>query len=115
MILFSLIPKNFRWLLMGSYGPLSHYGVSRQIQRFSSGLGGLQWLLDVMAKVRNLTSSLEGFFEFFRDGYRVIKISCLSNRGGRFLEVSEYHSGAHRGSIRIPEGRRGAGFSLFEF
>jgi hypothetical protein len=31
------------------------------------------------------------------------------------VEVSEYHSGAHRGSIRIQEGRRGAGWSLFEF
>jgi hypothetical protein len=79
------------------------------------GLGGLCWLLDLIAKVRNSTPSLEGFFEFFRDGYRVIEISCLSNHGGRFLEVSEYHSSAHQGSIRIPEGRRGAGWSLFEF
>jgi hypothetical protein len=31
------------------------------------------------------------------------------------VEVTEYHSGTHRGSIRIPEGRRGAGWSVFEF
>ena len=31
------------------------------------------------------------------------------------MEVTEYHSGTHRGSIRIPEGRRGAGWSVFEF
>ena len=58
---------------------------------------------------------MDGFFEFFRDGYRVLEVSCLSNRGGRFLDISEYHSGAHRGNIRLPEGRRGAGWSLFEF
>lgn len=29
--------------------------------------------------------------------------------------MSEYHSGAHRCSIRIPEGRRGVRWSLFEF
>jgi hypothetical protein len=31
------------------------------------------------------------------------------------VEVTEYHSGTHRGSIRIPEERRGAGWSVFEF
>ena len=31
------------------------------------------------------------------------------------MEVIEYHSGAHRGSIRIPKGRWGAGWFLFEF
>uniref|UniRef100_A0A2N9EBT0 Reverse transcriptase domain-containing protein n=1 Tax=Fagus sylvatica TaxID=28930 RepID=A0A2N9EBT0_FAGSY len=41
--------------------------------------------------------------------------SCLSNRGRRFVEITEYHSGKLRGSIRIPEGRRGARWSLFEF
>ncbi len=79
------------------------------------GLGGLRWLVNVILKLCNLACTLDGFFEFFRDGYRVLEISCLSNRGGRFLDISEYHSGAHRGSIRLPEGRRGAGWSLFEF
>jgi hypothetical protein len=31
------------------------------------------------------------------------------------VEVTEYHSGTHHGSIRIPEGRRGARWSVFEF
>lgn len=79
------------------------------------GLGGLRWLVNVILKLRNWNGTLAGFFEFLRDGYRVIEISCLSDYGGRFLDVSEYHSGAHRGNIRIPKGRRGAGRSLFEF
>uniref|UniRef100_A0A2N9IJZ1 Reverse transcriptase domain-containing protein n=1 Tax=Fagus sylvatica TaxID=28930 RepID=A0A2N9IJZ1_FAGSY len=79
------------------------------------GLTGLRWLLDVFAKLRAKNQSIEGFFEFHRDGYRVIELSCLANRGGRYVEISEYHSGTHRGSVRIPEGRRGAGWSLFEF
>ena len=45
----------------------------------------------------------------------MLELSCLSNRGGRFLDILEYHSGAHRGSIWLPKGRRGAGWSLFEF
>jgi hypothetical protein len=79
------------------------------------GLGGLRWLVNVIFKLRNSTCTLEGFFEFFRDRYRVLELSCLSNRGGRFLDISEYHSGAQRGSIRLPEGRQGVGWSLFEF
>uniref|UniRef100_A0A2N9G2D1 Reverse transcriptase domain-containing protein n=1 Tax=Fagus sylvatica TaxID=28930 RepID=A0A2N9G2D1_FAGSY len=79
------------------------------------GLGGLRWLVNMLLKLRNSACTLDGFFEFFRDGYRVVKLSCLSNSGGRFLDISEYHSGARRGSIRLPEGRRGAGWSLFEF
>jgi hypothetical protein len=80
-----------------------------------AGLTGLRWILDVFAKLRAKNQSIEGFFEFLRDGYRVIELSCLANRGGRYVEISEYHSGTHRGSVRIPEGRRGAGWSLFEF
>ncbi len=79
------------------------------------GHEGLRWMLDVFIKLRKLNQNLEGFFEFHRDGYRILEFSCLANCGGRFVEVTEYHSGAHRGSIRIPEGRRGAGWSVFEF
>ena len=45
----------------------------------------------------------------------MLEFSCHANQGGRFLEVSEYHSGNQRGSIRVPEGRRGAGWLVFEF
>ena len=72
-------------------------------------------MLDMLAKLHDHTQKLEGFFEFLRDGYRTREFSCLSNRGGRFMEVSEYHNGALCGSIRIPKGRRGVGWSLFEF
>ena len=79
------------------------------------GFSGLRWMLEMLIKLRQLTQKLDGFFEFFQDGYRIIEFSCLSNRGGRFVEVLEYHSGAHPGSIRIPEGRRSSGWLLFEF
>jgi hypothetical protein len=54
-----------------------------------------------------------GIFHFKRDGYRTLEFSCLSNRGGRFVELSEFHGGSQRGSIRIPEGRHGEGWALF--
>ena len=72
-------------------------------------------MLDILAKIRNPNQTLEGFFVFHRDGYRVLEFSCLANRGGRIVEITEYHSGTHQGCIRIPEGRKGAGWSVFEF
>jgi hypothetical protein len=100
-------------------GRMDPYHIMERRGRFRGslwlGMGGLRWLVNVILKICTLACTLEGFFEFFRDGYRVLEISCLSNRGGRFLDISEYHSGARRGSIGLPEGRRGAGWSLFEF
>ena len=67
-----------------------------------------------MGKLKDLPSSLAGHFQFMRDGYRTLELSCLSNRGGRFVELVEYHGGAQRGNLRIPEGRRGMGWVKFE-
>ena len=59
-------------------------------------------------------SHLEGFFRFFRDGYRILELSCLKNRGGRFIELCDYHSGSQQGNLRIPEGKGGAGWTRFD-
>jgi hypothetical protein len=78
------------------------------------GLRGLRWALEEMGKLKDLASSQAGHFQFMRDGYRTLELSCLSNRGGRFVELVEYHGGAQRGNLRIPEGRRGVGWVKFE-
>jgi hypothetical protein len=59
-------------------------------------------------------SHLEGFFRFFRDGYRILELSCLKNRGGRFIELCDYHSGSQQGNLRIPEGKEGEGWARFD-
>ena len=54
---------------------------------------------------------IEGvFFQFLRSNYSILEVSCLKNKGGRFLEIVDYHSGGQRGSIRIPEGSRSTGW-----
>jgi hypothetical protein len=72
-------------------------------------------MLAIFNKLREPNQSFDGFFQFYRDGYRTLEFSCLTNRGGRFVEVTEYHSGSHRGYIRVLEGRKGVGWSVFEF
>jgi hypothetical protein len=114
---FCIDSKAFTLLFDG--GRADPYNIKEHRGRFRGslwvGLSGLRWILDVFVKLRNLNQTIEGYYEFHRDGYQVLGFSVLANRGGRYMEVSEYHSGTHRGSIRIPEGRKGAGWSVFEF
>ncbi len=107
------------FILVFDGGRVDPYNIKERRGQFRGslwvGLEGLRWLLEVFCKLRNPKQNLEGFFEFHRDGYRILEFSCLANHGGRFVEVMEYHSGNHRGSIRIPKGRRGVGWLVFEF
>ena len=68
------------------------------------GRRGLRWMLGEIRKLKHLPSTSTGIFKFMRDGYQTLELSCLSNRGGRFVEISEYHGGAQRGHLRVPEG-----------
>ena len=56
-------------------------------------------------------ADLKGFFRFYRTGYSILEVSCLQNHYGRFVEVAEYHGGAQRGGLRVPEGYRGKGWA----
>jgi hypothetical protein len=78
------------------------------------GSSGLKWLLKEMDGMMKPGSHLEGFFRFFRDGYRILELSCLKNRGGRFIELRDYHSGSQQGNLRIPEGKGGTGWARFD-
>ncbi len=78
------------------------------------GRKGLRWTLGEMGNLKHISSTNTGIFKFLRDGYRTLELSCLSNHGGRYVELLEYHGGAHRGNLRIPEGWCGAGWTLFE-
>ena len=78
------------------------------------GFKGLQWLLTEWATLRSC-ADLKGFFRFYRNGYSILEFSCLQNHHGRFVELAEYHGGAQRGGLRIPEGFRGKGWDRFAY
>ena len=79
------------------------------------GIKGLRWALGEMGKLKTMSATQTGVFQFMRDGYRTLEFSCLSNRGGRFVELSEYHGGSQKGGIRVPEGRHGADWDRFGY
>lgn len=56
---------------------------------------------------------LKGFFRFLRIDYNTLEFNCLQNKNGRFVELLEYHGGAQRGGIRVPEGYQSAGWDRF--
>ena len=73
-------------------------------------LFGLKWLLGVIEQIW-LKEDKKGFFQFLRSNYSTLEVSCLMNKGGRFLEVAEYHGGVQKGSLRIPEDSWGTGWT----
>jgi hypothetical protein len=76
------------------------------------GLKSLQWLINTWELLRQ-AEDLKGFFRFLRTEYSTLELSCLQNQKGRFVELCEYHGGAQRGGIRIPEGFRGKHWDRF--
>jgi hypothetical protein len=100
-------------------GRVDSYHLMERKGRFQGsiwlGIKGLRWALGEMGKLKTISATQTSVFQFLRDGYRTLEFSCLSNRGGRFVELSRYHGGSQKGSIRVPEGRHGAGWDRFGY
>jgi hypothetical protein len=97
-------------------GRTAPYHITEKRGRFVGslwlGLKSLHWLIDTWGVLRQ-TAELKGFFRFLRTEYSTLELSCLQNQHGRFVEICEYHGGAQRGGIRIPEGFRGKNWDRF--
>jgi hypothetical protein len=107
--------KNFTLAFDG--GRAAPYHITERRGKFYGSLwlsqDGLHWLLAEWSSLRQSTD-LKGFFRFYLTGYNILEVSCLQNHHGRFVEVAEYHGGAQRGGLRVPEGYRGKGWARFE-
>jgi hypothetical protein len=106
-----------RFTLAFDGGHSAPYHITERRGKFGGslwlGFEGLYWLLAEWASLRTC-HDLKGFFRFYRFGYSILEFSCLQNQHGRFVELAEYHGGAQRGGIRVPEGYRGKGWVRFE-
>jgi hypothetical protein len=76
------------------------------------GVDNLRWVLQTLGLLQK-SSKLKGFFRFNRTEYSTLEFSCLQNQRGRLVELCEYHGGAQRGGIRVPEGYLGKGWHRF--
>jgi hypothetical protein len=97
-------------------GRTAPYHITEKRGRFVGslwlGLKSLHWLIATWGLLRQ-TEDLKGFFRFLRMEYSTLELSCLQNSYSRFVEICEYHGGAQRGGIRIPEGYRGKHWERF--
>uniref|UniRef100_A0A2N9EUT4 Uncharacterized protein n=1 Tax=Fagus sylvatica TaxID=28930 RepID=A0A2N9EUT4_FAGSY len=112
--LFRVGAKNFSLAFDG--GRAAPYHILEKRRKFVGslwlGLKSLKWVLTTWNVLRQCMD-LKGFFRFLRTDYSTLELSYLQNKNGRFVEISEYHGGAQRGSIRVPEGYRGTGWDRF--
>jgi hypothetical protein len=70
----------------------------------------LVWLVGAVEEVIDV-DSLEVFWDHSRAGYpRIIAQKC-SNRHGRFITIKEFDGRNLSGTVLIPEGRHGQGWS----
>uniref|UniRef100_A0A2N9EUU7 Reverse transcriptase domain-containing protein n=1 Tax=Fagus sylvatica TaxID=28930 RepID=A0A2N9EUU7_FAGSY len=79
------------------------------------GLKDMGWLGNTMEMAASNDTVGKDFFRHHRDGYKAIHVIRRSNQHGQYLEVSEFHSGARKGVIRIPAGLEKQGWKQFAF
>jgi hypothetical protein len=112
--LFCVGAKSFSLAFDG--GRAAPYHILKKRKKFVGslwlGLDSLKWVLKMWTVLRQCMD-LKGFFRFLRTDYNTLEFSCLQNKNGRFVELLEYHGGAQRGGIRVPEGYRGTGWDRF--
>jgi hypothetical protein len=76
------------------------------------GTNDLDWVRTCIDTA--VTTSLSGeFFRHHQNGFKAIHVILRSNSNGKFLEVSEFHSGSRQGVLRIPEGEAKKSWSVF--
>jgi hypothetical protein len=76
------------------------------------GTNDLDWVRTCVDTAVSTSVSGE-FFRHRRNGYKALHVILRSNPNGKFLEVSEFHSGSRQGVLRIPEGETKKGWSDF--
>nr|POE91495.1 hypothetical protein CFP56_14605 [Quercus suber] len=78
------------------------------------GRSGLDWIIACLIELRSWDFSKQHFFKRFHEYYKILECSSRLNKGGCFVEISEYHNGARRGCLRVPEGFHKGGWAFLE-
>ena len=67
---------------------------------------GLDWIIACLADLYHWNFRKQHFFKHLRENSKLLEITSRSNKGGLFVEISEYHNGARRGCLRVPKGTK---------
>ena len=63
---------------------------------------GLDWIIACLSELSHSDFRKKHFFKCFRESSKNLEITSRSNKGGLFVEISEYCHGTRRGCLRVP-------------
>ena len=78
------------------------------------GRSGLDWIIACLVELCRWDFSKQHFFKRFHENYKILEFSSRSNKGGIFVEISEYHNGTRHGCLRVPGGFNKGGRAFLE-
>ena len=74
---------------------------------------GLDLIIASFADLYHWNFRKKHFFKRLHENSKLLEITSRSNKGGVFVEISEYHNGARRGCLWVPEGTKIGCWVLF--
>ena len=74
---------------------------------------GLDWIIACLANLDQWNFRKQPFFKRLRENSKLLEFSSRFSKGSLFVEISEYHNGAKRGCLRVPERTKIGGWILF--
>ncbi|KAL0002319.1 hypothetical protein SO802_016100 [Lithocarpus litseifolius] len=116
MLFFRIDTKAFSLAFDG--GRMDSYSIFEKRGRYHGsirvGRSGLDWIIACLVELGCWDFSKQHFFKRFHENYKILECSSRLNKGGFFVEISEYHNGARRGCLRVPEGFHKGGWAFLE-
>ena len=77
------------------------------------GCSGLDWIIACLANLDQWNFQKSPFFKHLRENSKLLEFTSRFNKSSFFVEISEYHNGARRGCLRVLEGSKIGGWTLF--
>ena len=108
---FRIDSKNFSLVFDG--GRFDSFSITERRGQFHGSIRmgrlGLDWIIACLTESSHWDFRKKKFYKCFRESYKSLEITSRSNKGGLFVEISEYYNGVRRGCLRAPEFVKKAG------
>ena len=74
---------------------------------------GLDWIIACLADLDQWNFRKQPFFKRLHENSKLLDFTSRSNKGGLFVEISEYHNGTRRSCLWVPQGTNIGNWALF--
>ncbi|KAK9986819.1 hypothetical protein SO802_031770 [Lithocarpus litseifolius] len=98
-------------------GKIDFYAIHERRGKFHGSIRvgrlGLDWIIACLAALDQWNFRKQPFFKRLRENSKLLEFTSRLNKGGLFVEISEYHNGARKGCLRVLERTKIGGWTLF--